>query len=689
MQELSCAARDGAEMCHYRITWTPRPTIFRRFKEFINFRFRDQRAIISHMEESQKNLQQQYNEILVLKDRVQASRDFLNHVLENVNAGILWLDPEGKIIFSNAAFREITEKTEKELTGSLFWSLLSGQQSEMDYRLLFMGSQEKKDVPQAREFEFVRASGEQRVGDTTFTWITEGSELPGFLVTVRDITERKKMERELFALESRYRSLYENSPALITAIDPDGRFIYANPAMETEIGYSEAELKGMHFRDLVAPDADFDVDRLVKGRLDQGPRLQEVHFKTKKGGWKAVALNTYPIIDPGGALRGIAGIGVDVTETKRLNEQLVQTQRMDLLGQLAGGLAHDFNNILLSISGYSQLLLKKGLSPDLQEYARALVKASERAGELTRQLLTFSRGDIGKRETFSLNAIAREVRQLLVPVLAGNITVQSFVPDGEIRIKGDPGKVHQCLLNLCLNARDAIGKEKEGVISIRLKEKSENGYVVIEVRDTGPGIPPDVIEKIFDPFFSTKGRGKGTGLGLSVVYGIVRSHNGRISVESRPGEGALFRVELPALEEPMPSPDRAGNGPALQAKKEGLVMLVDDELLVRGVCEDMLKSAGFEVVQFGSGEDAVAWFRSNSPGVRFAVADIMLPEMDGVEMVERLRRIRSDLPVIWMTGFISPGLKKPPETDPVLIKPFTSSDFMHSIRDAESRGRRP
>ena len=681
--DMSCAARDSKiSTCHYRITWKPRPSLFRRIRESFQLRFGYHGEILSFMEDKHRALEIQYEEILKLKNDIQASNDFLNHMMDNTNEGIVWLNGEGRIVFANAAFGRLVWKAEKELAWTTFWSHLSNAMTEFDYRRLFMESQEKTGIPQIKEFEFTRPSGDTRIGETIISWITTGQEEPGFLVTVRDITEKRKMERQLFASENRFRSLYQNSPALIVGIGSDSRFIYANPAMEEQSGYTETELQSMHFRDLVAPDANFDVDRLVMNRLDQGPSLQEVHFRTKAGEWKAIALNTYPIHDDTGALAGIAGIGIDITETKRLNEQLVQTQRMDLLGQMAGGLAHDFNNILLAISGYGRLLHKKEQNPELKEYASAIMSASERAAELTRQLLTFSRGEVGKQESFVLNSVVTEVKQLLMPIVPRIINIQMVLPEREIRVKGDSGKIHQCLLNLCLNARDAIGLI-EGTITLRLVPGNEPDYIALEVEDSGPGIPPDIIEKIFDPFFSTKKRGKGTGLGLSVVYGIVRSHNGKITVDSKPGSGARFRIEFPEYQVEGQKGESMNEKNVPSDKKKGLVMIIDDEILVRGYCEDVLKSEHYSVISFPSAESAIEWFQIHSAEVRFAIADIILPEMDGVEMVEKLRAIRSDLAVFFMTGFISPNMKQPPESDPVLHKPFSPVAMMETIRKLE------
>jgi CheY-like chemotaxis protein len=280
--------------------------------------------------------------------------------------------------------------------------------------------------------------------------------------------------------------------------------------------------------------------------------------------------------------------------------------------------------------------------------------------------------------------VVKEVRTLLLPVIPKNIKVNIDLPKRNFQVLGDSGKIHQCLLNLCLNAKDALGS-KHGKINLKLLKPADNEYVIIEVEDTGPGIPPNTIERIFDPFFSTKPSKRGTGLGLSVVYGIVRGHNGKITVDSRPGEGTTFRIELPAVQVEKKKSIKKSRKKQELEKKQGTVMIIDDEVLVRGFCDDVLKDQGYATIQFGNGQKALSWFERNAQEVRFAIADIIMPQMDGIETVEKLRAIRRDLKVIWMTGYVSPNAKKPPEKDPFLTKPFTPVTLVETVENLENK----
>jgi PAS domain S-box-containing protein len=543
--EIACAPRNGAPACEYVVEAQNPDSFLNRVKKNLQYRFRDRSAIMRFMEQNHQELQKQYREILSM-------RDFYSHIMDSMGESIVWLNADTRIDFTNKAFCTLAGIAETDIKGRLFAELLSSSDSGPAFSALCDTCRTTPGAPHEIEFTFASAGASNRIGQTSVIWVTSEHYQPGYVISIRDITDKRKIERQLTAAEVRYRSLYENSPALIVAVNLAGNFIYANPAMTDQSGYTEDELKTMHFKDLIAPQAEFDVDRLLRNLFDQPTRLQEVHFKTKYGTWKCIALNTYHIHDADGTLSGIAGIGVDITETKRLNEQIIKSQRMDLLGQLAGGLAHDFGNILTSINGFSKLIASKSTDEKIAGYAEAIARSGMRAHDLVKSLLAFSRGDARRSVVFDVNSIVLEVKEMMFGAAPKSITIITELPDDPLYILGDPGNIHQCILNLCINARDAIGPHNSGTITIRaLRTGTDNSMVQVQVADTGSGIPPDIIEKIFDPFFSTKQKKEGTGLGLSVVYGIMKSHKGQIHVESHPGEGALFTLEFPAAQQPL------------------------------------------------------------------------------------------------------------------------------------------
>ena len=527
------------------------------------------------------------------------------------------------------------------------------------------------NVPVIAEFNFKTINNAPRIGQTSIVWVQSEHRAPGFLITIRDVTNSKKIEQQLFMAEDRYRMLYENSPALIVGLDLSGRFIYANPAMVEQSGYSQEELLTMHFGQLVAPNADFDVNRLLNNLITGETQLQEVHFKAKNDEWKCIALNTFPLNDHRNKLAGIGGIAVDISETKRLNEQLIKAQRMELLGQLAGGMAHDFNNLLAGISGFSTFIVRQSSEAKIVEYAQTITQGVVRASDLLKNLLAFSRGDLGTTQQFNANDIVKEVSTIMNGVVPGTITIINETMENAPLIMGSPGKIHQCIMNLCMNAKDALGS-KSGTITIRVKKSdSQENYLWIQVADTGSGIPPDILEKIFDPFFSTKQKKEGTGLGLSVVYGIVKAHNGEILVDSQPGEGTTMSIVLPTI----------GVVCSPNTKK---VLVLDNDAIMRTYCVDILKNSGYEAVAFGDVAATTEWCRSNTACMALVQSDLVLPHLNVNEFLATVGANKPDFKCIWMSSNPAPVNHASLNFGPFLQKPFSPTALLETVRTLNS-----
>ena len=662
LREITCAARTDAPECRYRITWTPDPPVFERLKNIFLFRVSSQKAILTHMEETYNRLRDQYKEMVAIKD-------FYSHIMASMNEGIIWLDSEGKVSFANKGFCSIIQRNEPEdILGNDFGEFLADDSQRTMLDEIYAAGRLKPQVPELFELRFSCGADEERVGQTTCLWVdSTAQQKPGFLLSVRDITDKRAIEHQLFAVENRYRTLYEHSPAIIVGIDKQGIILYANPAMVEQSGYTESELTGMHFSQLVAPpDSNMDAGGILN-RLTGRVGLQETHYRTKGGEWKSVALTTFPLLSDKWEEIGIGAIGVDVTETKRLNEMLVQTQRMDLLGQMAGGLAHDFKNLLAVISGYGELICKKTTEPKVKEYVNRIFLANERAYNLLKNLLTFSRGEVVKDEPFIVNEIVEEVKKLLPAILGNFVQLNTEVADRQFIVRGDAGKINQCLLNLCINARDAMG-EKGGSVTMRLESDDDPRWVLLKVEDTGPGISPDIIARIFDPFFTTKKKGEGTGLGLSVVYGIVKSHHGEITVDSRPGDGTTFIIRLPLLveEEPLSigSPD--------SDSEKTTVIVIDQDVVFRNFCTRILARQGYSVIQFSSLGETAVWLDSH----KNTNAILLLPGVYAAEAMD-LDGIDTLLTPIW----IAEKDENVPETPyPCLKRPFPPAALVATLQ---------
>lgn len=665
--EIACAARSDASECRYRITWTPDPPFFERLKNFFLFRVSSQKAILSHMEETYNHLQEQYKEILGIKD-------FYTHIMANVNEGILWLDGEGKVSFTNKGFCSIIQRENtNDIIGTDFRTFLSNDSMREKLSDIYEFCRIKPQIPELIELTFSTARNGERYGQVACLWVdSTAQQKPGFLLSIRDITDKRAIENRLYAVENRYRALYENSPAIIVGIDKQGYILYVNPAMTEQSGYPDKELIGRHFSQLVAPpDSKVDADVIMK-RLSGRVGLQETHYRTKSGEWKSVTLATFPLYNDTWEEIGLGAIGVDVTETKRLNEMLVQTQRMDLLGQMAGGLAHDFKNLLSVISGYGKLITKISTETKVKEYANNLMVANERAFSLTKNLLTFSRGETVKDVPFVINEVVDEVGKLLPAILSREVYFSMDATDTLFNVKGDAGKINQCLLNLCINARDAMVENGGGSLTMRLHSDDDPGRVLIEVEDTGPGIPPNVIARVFDPFFTTKKKGEGTGLGLSVVYGIVKSHGGDITVDSRPGDGTTFAIRLPLFSEKTTmSSDVSG-----KADTTALTILVTHtDVVFRNYCTRILEHQGYQVIPFTSVGEVAEWLQKN----RDAKTLLLLSGMSAGE-AKILPGFNNQLIPLWV---VEENEEIPESSDYSLQCPFSPAALVAAVRNTE------
>jgi two-component system cell cycle sensor histidine kinase/response regulator CckA len=664
--EVTCAARSNAHECRYRVTWDPGPSILERLKTFFLFRFRSQGAILDHMEENYHRLQEQHREIVGIKD-------FYHHIMENMQEGIVWCDAVGKISYVNKGFLQIVNLAgADDCIGRPIQDYFNDELSRQTYTETFLACHGKPGKPDTCELTLKSSSGEQRIGQTTCLWVDSAQQKPGFLLSIRDITQRRKIERRLFVIENRYRALYENSPAVIIGVDMDGYIIYANPAMEEQSEYTEQELKKMHFSELIASQGStVDARSLLSQRLIK-VGLQEMHYRTKSGRWKSLALTTFPLFDDSSKALNLGCVGVDITETKRLNEILIHTQRMDLLGQMAGGLAHDFKNLLSVISGYCELITGHSSEPKIRNYSSNIKIANDRAVDLIRNLLTFSRGETVKNEPFVMNTLVREVLQLLPPIIGKKIAIFLDPPEKEFQVKGDSNKIHQTLLNLCINARDALTGNAEGRITLRIKPDPQPGWLAVEVEDNGPGIPPDILGRIFDPFFSTKKRGEGTGLGLSVVYGIIKAHNGEILVDSRPGEGATFTIRLPIYN---PVPETVDSRSPINVTKGHTILIVDNDEVSRNYSAEILRRQNYAVVPFDAVPQYHAWLQDHPAGEKIALIPVSQSSS-----LQSLADAHSKINVIWIAEHGSPALS---DTGRLLRRPFPPAALIEEVRSVE------
>jgi PAS domain S-box-containing protein len=517
-----------------------------------------------------------------------------------------------------------------------------------------------------------------------------------------DVTERKREEAALAESESRFRSIVETTGEWIWACDASSRITYSNPAVESILGYRPEELTEAAFPDLVHPDDREALTQFFAEAVREGSGWKGfiVRCRHKDGTWRSLESDAVPILEDG-RVTGFRGADRDITQRLRAEEQireqssrLLRVQRMESIGTLAGGIAHDLNNALAPILMGADVLQRKPLDDHGRRILEAMETSARRGSDLIRQLLTFARGIEGERAPLPLGGLVAEVERLARQTFPRGIEIRVKIGDGLSMVLGQPTPLQQVLMNLTLNARDAM--PEGGVLEITAENvligdasspsravAPPGPYVAVTVSDTGTGMSPEVVERIFDPFFTTKPLGRGTGLGLSTTLTIVRGHGGFIDVESRPGAGTTFRVYLPALlgaalpapEEPT-AVDHGGTGQ--------LVLIIDDEDSVREMMREVLEESGYRVVAVASGRDGVAVYRARRSEIALVITDMAMPEMDGRATIRALREIDGDVVVV-----LSSGLMEGPAGDgapaAVLAKPFTVPQLLETIEAVLAR----
>jgi PAS domain S-box-containing protein len=511
--------------------------------------------------------------------------------------------------------------------------------------------------------------------------------------------EHHRTKKQLQAAESRYRTLVERLPAItyMAEVGVQGRWFFVSPQIETMLGYTPDEwmadptlwMTRIHRDDLeIALEAEKRVQEtgeLYKAQYRMCARDGRILWFRDEGKILADIAAVKPVMQ---------GVLYDITEYKRLEEQLRQSQKMEAVGQLAGGVAHDFNNLLMIIEAHSDRIREK-VSPDDSMYADAVEirNAVARAASLTERLLAFGRKQLLQPRILDLSSILHEVGNMIRRLLAENIELEVNVEPGLLSVKVDRNQIEQAILNLAVNARDAMpdgGKLTISAKNARFEEAQTwrhgsvqpGNYVVLGVSDTGIGMSAETQSHIFEPFFTTKGPGKGTGLGLSTVYGMVKQSEGAISVESEPDRGCAFKVFLPASEGES-TPDEAQILPCAPACGNETILLVEDQAGIRDVANDYLLQLGYNVLPAPDGEAAMQVAQSQNQPIDLLVTDLVMPKMGGRQLAARLAEMYPQTKVLFMSGY--PDLTAEDLEDSNLDKEILRKPF--SLKTLASRAR--
>lgn len=515
---------------------------------------------------------------------------------------------------------------------------------------------------------------------------------------VRDITERKQAEVALQLAEEKYRGIFENATEGIFQTSPSGALITANPALARMFGYSSptemaACVTNVEKQLYVDPLRRAEYKRLLEEKDTVTAFEFEAYRRDASKIW--VTVNARAVRESPGVLTHYEGMIIDITERKLLENQLRQAQKMEAVGQLAGGVAHDFNNILTVINGHASLLLNDPeLTPEAIKSVEQLYTAGERAANLTRQLLAFSRKQVMRIQPVDLNAVIGELARMLHRLIGENISLELKFRETSPAVPADAGMLEQVVLNLVVNARDAMPRGGKLFITaeevklteahVRRNSESRPGtFIRLTVRDTGCGIAPEVMPHIFEPFFTTKDVGQGTGLGLATVFGIVKQHQGWIEVESQVGQGAAFHVYLPALPKAEPAASKLAEFKVAGGTET--ILLVEDELAVRKLAGVILRRYGYQVLECGCGAEALQLWENHPGDIDLLLTDIVMPgEMTGLELAQTLLAKKPLLKVIYTSGYSQTMTKQGnalPTRSNFLAKPYVPATLAKMVRD--------
>jgi PAS domain S-box-containing protein len=510
--------------------------------------------------------------------------------------------------------------------------------------------------------------------------------------TVQDITQRKKEEEHITESEEQFRLIAENVADMIAVLDLDGRRIYNSPSYRNILGDPES-LKGTEGYQEIHPDDRERVRQVFEETVKTGVgKRMEYRLMGKDGYERTIDSKGSVIRDGEGKIIRVVVVSRDVTEEKMLAAQFLRSQRMESIGALAGGIAHDLNNVLAPIMMAIEILKKKVSDEGGQRILSTIETSARRGADIVRQVLAFGRGVKGDRMLVQLEHVVIEVIKIVGETFPKAIEIKTNIPRDLSTVVADPTQMHQVLLNVLVNARDAMPGGGTLTISAENVELDESysrmnleakpgPYICIVITDTGTGIPADVREKIFEPFFTTKEIGKGTGLGLSTTLAIVKSHGGFINLESELRKGTTFRIYIPATGTTS-GEEAAIEEVVLPAGNDELILVIDDEASIREISKETLEAHGYKVMTASDGAEGVAVFAENKKNIDIVITDIMMPVMDGTAAIIALKRINPDVKIIAASGLTTQRQLTTPSSSNVLAflpKPYTAEKMLKTL----------
>jgi two-component system cell cycle sensor histidine kinase/response regulator CckA len=643
-------------------------------------------------------MQDRYRELEAAYKNVQKSEERYRNFIDNIQEACHEIDLEGNFTFVNEAMARGTGFTKEQILGRPFHARMDNGERKKITRAYVELFQTGKPV-NLMQYKYTNNNGEIRSIENSGTLIRDAEGKPvGFRGVSRDVTDRIKREEEL----ERYRDFFENIEDSIFELDLRGRFTFFNEATWRNTEYSPEELRNFDQKKWYATKEEEErISQIFNELYRTGASIKvyEANILTKSG--KSIYFdNSISLIrDAAGTPIGFRCISRDITERKRLEleqekfkERLIQSEKLEALGTLAGGISHDFNNLLMGIQGYTSLMLLEidSTHPNYDKL-KAIESQVKSGADLTRQLLGYAQGGRYVISMNDLNEIAGESLSMFARFKKEIRVHQNFEPS-LWKVKADRGQLEQVFLNLYINAWQAMPGggalylETSNIVLdeeyVRSYEVDPGQFVKISVTDTGSGMDEKTRERIFEPFFTTKEMGRGAGLGLATVYGIIKGHKGIINVYSERGHGSTFNIYLPAAEQ-----DEIKSATTVLIKSSKLVkiLLVDDDQMIREVTAALLTRLGYEVIQAQSGEEALILYRSNRERINLVIVDMIMPEMGGGEVIDQIRFINPQARIILSSGYSLNGDAKDimnrGGAQAFIQKPFQIQDLAEKIKE--------
>ncbi len=627
------------------------------------------------------------------EESILARNRFLQTLMDTVPIPIFYKDTKGLYLGCNRAFEELTGKKREELTGKNVYDLwekdLADKYLKADQELFANPGDQKYET------QLVKADGSRHniiFNKTTFR--DSGENISGLIGSILDVTEVREKDRLLRVFEA----VMEQSIDAILIMDTEGIVEYVNPQVEKKSGYGNEKIVGsnLFFPEKSLYDRSYFQeiwDTVNTGKTWRG----NMRHYTKDGSFVDLSSTIFPIFNEKDEIVNFVAESRDITQEKMLEEQLFHAQKMEAIGTFAGGISHDFNNILGSIMGFAEMMIPQTTEgTPLRRYAEKIMGSARRAKKLIKQILAMSRKSAEEKVPVNINGLLSETVSMLRSTIPATIQINCSITDKAVFVIGDSTKFQQIIMNLGTNAFHAIENGK-GILDIELDvvnisqddleiypELKPGRYSKITVSDTGSGIPADILDKIFDPYFSTKETGKGTGLGLSVVHGIVSEFEGAVRVESEIGRGTVFTIMFPAAEEARIKKEEITEEGALRGGSES-ILFVDDEDTILEVGKSLLVALGYKVIGKKSSLEAMEELKMAPHKFDLIITDYSMPYMSGVEFQKQAKSVRDSIPVVLCTGFTSKISKKEARNmgfDGYLEKPFSKEKVARVVRKA-------